>query len=341
MQPTKVAHGIREQFAEAALDSKDAPSPLPGMDGATYGNFLVRALSGDESVPAAVLTRVRVTRGEDTPEDRKSSSQPLRDFLLRRVIEQQLEEIDRLIAHYNSMADWHRNQAVAARGRMQDTLDQLNEVGEFLTEANKLLEEYERTGKLDREKALEELRRRGIVADADWEDDQLLDLLTDGMKKAAEERDRLLDRLDQDELEAKRHEELERESRRKAQELVDHRDTIRARVQSGEINAQEASRQLGKINNEYKADIQIRADDIEQKRQQSDPGYETTKPVASIDAKVFAQSQTQDEEADYLASLSKLKATFTKAAAGEKVEEPEPDTPTPIGPAPGTPGMKV
>ena len=46
--------GIQGWGAEAA----QAPSPIPGMDWQTFRNFVGRALNGDETVPAAIRTRV-------------------------------------------------------------------------------------------------------------------------------------------------------------------------------------------------------------------------------------------------------------------------------------------
>lgn len=40
---------IQKQFARAAQNNRDRPSPLPGVDMLTYRNFVVRALGGDDT----------------------------------------------------------------------------------------------------------------------------------------------------------------------------------------------------------------------------------------------------------------------------------------------------
>lgn len=331
--------GIREHFAEAALGSGEAPSPLPGMDGATYRNFLARALSGDESVPAAVLSRVRVTNGENGTENQKSARQSLQDFIWRRAIEQHLEEIDHLIAQYTAMADWHRDQAEAARGRMQEALDRIAEIGDFLTAADGILDKYERTGKLDRKETLEELRRRGVLVDPNCDDDQLLKILKDEMKRATEERAGLIQGFEKDEADAKRHENLERENRRKAEELVKRRDAIR----TGGYDAEEETIRLQRLEEEYKPDVQQKALELERER---DPTSDKVKHLEAERLQAMKNSQA-DQTHSKVGSLEELASSlnptddFNTVAANNIGEQPDPDEPKPNGPALAGPGMKV
>ena len=328
--------GIREHFAEAALGSGDAPSPLPGMDGATYRNFLARALSGDESVPAAVLSRVRVTNGENGTENQKTARQSLQDFIWRRVIDQRLDEIDHLIAQYNAMADWHRDQAEAARGRMQGALDKMAEIGEFISGVNEILKEREGTGKLDREKAAQFLRTRGIDIDPDMDEAALVAALTAEKNKAIEEHGLWGNRFEDADTEAKRHGELERENRRKAEELVERRDTIR----TGGYKAEEEALRLKRLEDEYIWDVRNKANKIEEKKAEANV-TEAGTSVAAPTTKTTEGSQDQNEEADFLASSNALTGTFNEVAANRSPETPEPDEPRPGGTAPSGPAMKV
>ncbi len=328
---------IQEHFAKAAQNNGDRLSPLPGVDMLTYRNFVMRALNGDEMVPSTMLFGQMATRSAKAPEQQERDRKAFQYLLWKQALDRQLEEIDRLIARYQEIADWHTAQASLARIRMNEAADKLEEIDTFVSGAINLLEEKQRTGKLDREAALELLRTRGIVLGSGIDDAELQVALVTESNNAAAEKSQWVRQYEDAEVETKRHETLERENRRKAEELIERRDAIR----SGGYDPDDEVLLLQKVTEEYKMDIQIRADDIEQERQRLHQEQEGTKPVAAFDVKALAQSQTQNEEADFLASLGNLKATFTAAATGASIEEPDPNLPKPVGPVPGAPGIKV
>src|SRR5690606_12650768 len=122
---------------------------------------------------------------------------------------------------------WHREQAEAARARMTEAADRLVEIDEFLTGADEVFREKEGTGKLDRERAIELLRSRGVEVAPQEEDESLLAKLRKEEQKAQPEGARWSKRSEDANAARNNHEELERENRRKAEELVERRDAIR------------------------------------------------------------------------------------------------------------------
>ncbi len=70
------------------------------------------------------------------------------EFFLREAIAQSLRAIDGLIDKYNTMADWHHEQAEKAHARMEQASQKLEAIGEFIDGANELFREKDK-GKFD------------------------------------------------------------------------------------------------------------------------------------------------------------------------------------------------
>ena len=283
------------------------------MDRLTFGNFLTRAMAGDDTVPATILNRINAAlrgRGID-PKD--AEAQRWRDFFWRQVLDQTHRAIDDLIGRYNEMADWHREQAELARGRMREAADKLAEIDKFVTGADDILNEKERTGKFDRAKAVAMLKQRGIAVGPDEDDQSILNKLTEERRKALEQRREWSRRYDQANEDATRHDDLERENRRKAKELMEKRDAIR----SGGYGPEEEALRLRQVANEYKLDVQQRAVEMERERKAAESPADQAPAVQ----KGIDDSQTQNEESDFLASVDDLTGKFAVAAAKAPQEE--------------------
>ena len=95
------------QFGPVGARGLDASgrSPIPNMDLATFRNWLMRALSGDQDVPPAILTRVNEALREHGSDATKRDREWWQNYFWQRVFEDQLRAIDRYIDGLNRMAD--------------------------------------------------------------------------------------------------------------------------------------------------------------------------------------------------------------------------------------------
>lgn len=323
---------IQEQFARAAQNNGDHPSPLPGVDMLTYRNFVVRALSGDDSVPSSFMLNTMATRSSKNPEQQERDRKAYQYLLWKQQIDQHLEEIERLAARYREMADWHTVQAALARTRMNAAADKLEEIDTFVTGVNSLLEDKERTGKLDREKALELLRFRGVPVAEKSDDAMLVVELAKEKAKALDERAQWLQAHQDAEADTTYHEALEQENRRKAEELIERRDAIR----KGGYDPEDESRLLQEVTEEYRRDVQRKALRLEEER---DPTQDALSRSASQRQEAMDHSraaQQTSEFSDFEALAASLSGDFNAAAAG--AEPPTPRAPAPAG---GTPGLRA
>lgn len=312
----------------ASHRDETGPSPVPGIDWQTFKNFVVRALNGDDTVPSAMTTLVNaaLAKGETSLERRERDW--WRDFLLRKAIEDQLREIDGLIDQYNKMADWHHGEAAKARGRMQEATDRLGEIDEFVTGVNEVFED----GRFDRKKVIALLKSRGVEVDPNADEAVLEKHLREEQLKALRERSQWSKQYDDAKADAGYHETEEAANRRKAQELVQKRDAIRG----GGYDPEEEARHLKKVSEEYKLDIQRKADELESRRQGA--LQENTIASTSLDAAKKSQSsQAESEVSEFEALAGTLTSKFDMAAANVSKEAPPELTPPPHRPVPAGP----
>jgi hypothetical protein len=318
---------IEIAFVNSPFQGAPEPSPIDGMDMATFRNYLTRALEGDETVPASMLSVVQRGAPEGTDGKKKDQEFWERVFWLN-AIEERLKEIDRLIDHYNEMADWSHEQAEQARGRMREAGDKLAAIDEFVTGVNDVLGERERTGKLDREKAVELLKTRDVVVGPNSDDASLLFLLKQQRQTAQAERGAWSKQYEQSGAEATVYEQMEKENRAKAEELARKRDEIK----KAGYDPQEEAARLKQVGDEYKLDVQYKAADIENiKASPLNP----SDPATADDFRTAHTNQTKDQASDFEALASgMLKKEFATAANGNA-------DPTPMGPGPQNETMKV
>lgn len=299
--------------ADTSADGRrDDPSPLPGLDMRDFRNLLVRALAGDELVPPALLTRVNDALRERGEEARKRDTRWWEDLFWKQSLQDRLREIDALIGRYQDMADWHHDQAELARSRMQEATDKLGEIDEFIDGADDIIDKS-KEGKLDREKAIALLKSRGVEVDPDEDDSELIRKLTMERIKAREERLKWIEQYERSKSDAYLHDKLEEENRRKARELIERREVIRA----GGYGVDEQTRRLREVSDEYSMAVRVKADEIEVLKA-SEAGRLNEAQTARAES--AAGSQTEDEEADFLAAANALTGTFERAASNQPPE---------------------
>jgi hypothetical protein len=325
----KEGPGIEVAFIDAPAPDAVMPFPIPGMDLNMFRNYWMRALAGDVDVPPAILMLVRQSR--DGANNSKERSEQEWELLTQFAVAQRLREIDRLIDQYNQMADWHHEQAEKARAKMREAADKLTEIDEFVSGVDEVLREKEATGKFDREKAIELLKARGLVVDLNDDEKTLFTKLNNEQRKARAERSKWSQQYDDAKIDADYNDRMEREDREKARELVERRDAIRKHG----YDAVEESRELTKVTDEYKPDVQRKAVEMEKAKSGN---IDQTNEMRTRVQKRLDTSQANDEEVDFLASADDLTATFAAVSANTVSKTVEPtviarDAPTP-GPAP-------
>jgi|GEM_PF-2957995 len=218
-------------------------SPIPGMDWRTFQNYVLRALTGDDSVPTSILARVgaAVERGERDLEQR--DGRWWRDFFWNHMLSQSLAHIDEGIGELERMAGWYREQAAKMRNEMDEIGRRMGERDEFIAEVTDINNGWIKDGKLDRERAIEALRKRGVDANDRMSDAQILALLRDNQQRALEEQERdskRYDHLDKWQGEFDREaEELEK----RARAYLEERDRIMDEYGPDLTDEQRAERQ--------------------------------------------------------------------------------------------------
>lgn len=311
-------------------------SPMAGMDLPTFRNFLMRALSGDETVPATFLVRLNRAVLQHGSESRRQGAEWWERVLWQQMVLERLREIDRLVERYNRMVDWHHGQAEKARARMQEATDRLGEIDAFVDGADEVLRNVERTGKLDRERAIELLRSRGIEVKGNEDEQTLIRKLMIDKQKATDEKRAWSTQYDRAKGEADYHDDMEEECKRKARELVEKRDAIRG----GGHEPEEEERQLRQVSEEYKADIRIKAANIEKLRGMSDH----EKAMKSTSQQGWEQSrekQSGTQVSDFEALAGELTGKFQQAAGAAPKDEPNVPPPVPHKPADGGPSIRA
>jgi DNA repair exonuclease SbcCD ATPase subunit len=301
------------------------------MDWPTFRNFVLRAQAGDETVPASVAARVNaaVLAGERNPAER--DRRWWLEFWLRQALQESVRKLDDLIDRYRQIADWHREEAEKARERMRQAADRLADADAFITDVDDIFNARARAGRLDRDKALKALRGRGINFHPDVDEGVLLAELARQKEAALVERRQSVSEFESANGDATRHEESERENRRKAEELIGKRDAIR---NSG-CDADEELRRLNQAAEEYEADVRLKADEIEKEKLSAPARSDGDEALRST----VKSTKTQDEEADFLASLNNLSSTFASSAANVVTRPNHPGSadgpkpPVPAGPA--------
>lgn len=288
--------------------TRQEPSPIAGMDGRTFSNFLTRALAGDDSVPPAILGRMRagLRRGGNDQEER--DREWWQAYFWQEASKDRLRDIDDLIGRYNAMADWHHEQAELARGRMREAADKLAEIDQFMSESDEVVDKLDKTGKLDREAAIRMLKARGVDVDPNADDATLFAELQKQRDRADRERIEWRSRYEEANGDADYHDDQERENRKKAQELVERRDAIR----NGGYNPKEEEQKLREVSDEYAADIRRKAFEMEKRK--IEEGQAQREIVNESQTEIDA-SQVNDEEAGFFASAKDLTGDFGKAVA--------------------------
>jgi hypothetical protein len=327
-EQNEVSASVEIADAGASPHMDFEPSPVSGMDMRDFRNWLIRAFDGDPAVPPSILLAVRAGSRQADAQDKKTQEWWER-FMWQHALDQQLREINRLIAQYNEMADWHHQQAEIARRKMGEAGDKLSAIDDFLSGAKDVLGGRERTGKLDREKAIELLRGRGVAVDPSANNAQLEILLAKEQAAARRERSAWSKQYEQSETKATNEEEMEIECRKKAEELVQKRDEIR---NHGYDTREEALR-LREASEPYQLDIQMKANDIEKGRAKeisADTIRAEKDSLLQIPAK-----QTVSEADDFTAlAAGALSGEFAKASKGTEIASMMPPPAPPTGSPP-------
>jgi hypothetical protein len=245
------------------------------------------------------------------------------------ALDQQRRYIDELINRYNEMADWHHEQAEIARRNMREAGDKLAAIDDFLSGAKDVLERYERTGKVDREKAMELLRARGVAVDPTTNDARLALLLAKQQAAARRERAAWSKQYEQSKTEATTQEEMELECRKKAEELVQKRDDIR----NHGYDAGEESLRLKQVTEEYERSVQDQAADIEKVKPKDLSNELATLRHDTLNGHVAKQMGSEGSDFEALATGA-LSGEFAKAAKGTEVTPMTPPPAPPTGSPP-------
>lgn len=319
--------------ANSPFSGEPEPSPIDGMDMATFRNYLIRALDGDETVPASILTVVQ--RGaSDAAEAKKKDLEFWERVFWLNAIEERLREIDRLIDRYNEMADWSHRQAMLARDRMREAGDKLDAIDAFVNGANDVMREKEATGKFDREKAIELLKTRGVNIDPNASNANILALLLQQRESSKRERKRWSEQYEQSSADATVYEQMEKECKTKAEELIKKREEILGHGYSPDEEAQK----LKELNKKYQTDVQKKAAEIESLK-----SPDKTKDAQAAVKTSFQELQSKQDgsEADDFEALAS--GVLTKEFAAAASSQPptlQPPTPPPgiTKPSLGSPG---
>lgn len=301
------------------------PSPVANMDMRTYRMSIGLALSDPED-PNVSPAFIAWARGNVKATAAKKRQEDLHLFLLHLAIEEHLRRIEEQIAEYNKMASWYHDQATRSREKMGAAEKKLTAINDFIEGVDGVIGDKERTGKFDREKAIELLRSRGISVEENESDGSLETRLRLQKKAANAERPALSDEYEHYKTETEHNEEMERENIRKAKELSQKRDEIKS---SGMDEATQ-EKQLDQLSDQASLDIKNRAAKIEEEKNIAPP-----LDIKKSENKSLETVTNKDEEDAFLATAGNLTKKFSAATA--KISDPIPPTMTPTTATPPRP----
>jgi len=244
------------------------PSPIPGLDWRAFHNYVVRALTGDEAVPAAVLAHVEAARDRGNGDLAKRDREWWGRFVLQ-AIHAALQSIDEDLGALEKTAAWYREQAAEMRREMDAIGRRMAERSEFIEEADAAIDGWAANGKLDRARALDALRKRGVEADSRMSDAQIVLLLRQEHQRALEEQAR--DSGSYVDLDAGQQE-FERQAREleeKARAYREERDRI---INDPDLTEEERARRLKELQERIGEDVAYEAQEQERSQEAREAG---------------------------------------------------------------------
>jgi len=270
-----------------------------------------------------------------TPDEREQKKKKDEAFLnelmrLQEQIGQSNERIGEFIQQYETMARWYREQAAKAAEAMDKIAERMAKNSEFINDAKELIENG-RTGQLDREKARRLLLERGIKTEEDVSNERLLELLERERLKAIQNNIDLGHRYDEQKERKDRFETAAKEIEAKARELKQRRDEIN---NNNDLSLEEKARLLKELEDQYSADVQYRAKELEGNKkiqQEQDLRYKETTEHAIT--KEDASFEDFGAGFDALKSGTPLNNQFAAAVTpAEKINPNNIDLDNPTGP---------
>lgn len=133
-----------------------------------------------DAISTSVIPTVNAPNEDERSLQKKKEEESTRDALLaalQRQLQEANERISKMIDECQKMADWCRKQAEKIDETIKKINTEMDKEGQFLHDADEMLEGYRTTGKIDREKVRRALLERGIKTKSDVSDKQLADLL--------------------------------------------------------------------------------------------------------------------------------------------------------------------
>jgi len=305
-------------------------SPIPGLDWRAFHNYVVRALAGDEAVPAAVLAHVDTARDRGETDLAKRDREWWWDFILRQSIVDALQSIDDGLGQLERMAAWYREQAAEMRREMEAIGRRMIERSEFIEEADAAIDGWGANGKLERAKTLEALRKRGVEADARMSDAQIVLLLRQEHQRALEEHAR--DSRSYGHLDAgqQEFESQARELEEKARAYRQERDEI---IHDPDLTEEERARRLKNLQERIEEDVAYQAQ--EQERSQEAREAQRRESEASRDV-----AEVPDKMNMLMAFRDAVDASSVAVEADEDLAPDEPANAIVAAPL-GSPGSEV
>ncbi|HQX26952.1 MAG TPA: hypothetical protein PKX38_03335 [Alphaproteobacteria bacterium] len=155
-----------------------------------------------DAISTSVIPTVNTPNEDERSLQKKKEEESARDEILaalQRQIQEANERISKMIDECQKMAEWCRKEAKKIDETIGKITAEMMKEGQFLHDADEMIDGYRTTGKLDREKARRTLLERGIKTKDDVSNARLVELLEKEKLKSSQNYNDLNDLKDRSE----------------------------------------------------------------------------------------------------------------------------------------------
>lgn len=320
---------LRSAFGVAGAD----PVGADALQARQFEDNMMRFVRSGEIDPAAAaafLNRSNLGQGALAGNGFLNGKEENKDDPFWRItLFDQFRQMRERIQQYEEMANWYREQIQNAERDIKKLEDTRDKATAFLNDVEDIDGDFRRTGKLNREKCIEALKKRGVEVKPDASDQELrraLDRQKEIDRKIAEDANRLIEKI-------------------KAE-----RDEYRRKLEETERKAKEARDQLNEIENSKDLTPQEKSEAINETLKNEKPKIaysigileDDKKKKAEIDAKIkeltenamnVASADGFNEGSEVTPDVSsKVSVIFNNSVNLKIAETPPPEltAPTPL-----------
>lgn len=230
---------------------------------------------------------------------------------LQEQIRQANERISKMIDECREMAEWCREQARKLDESIKKITEEMSKEGQFLHDADEMLEGYRGTGKIDKDKARRMLLERGIKTKGNESDAKLAELLEKERLKSSQHYNDLNELKERSEKLKEAWKEQEKAYEEKGRKWEEKKKDLN----NGQLEPQEQKQKLDELEKKLADEIEkLKAakEAIQKAQQQIDSKLEEKldQSKSKENASDFAEASLEPNEKD----RSSMGKHFTSAA---------------------------